>query len=213
MPKKNVLIIDDDRDILFTISEICSFAGLEGETAPSGKEGFAKLKDRHYDLVIMDYHMPGWNGLTTLKKIRSVNKHVSVLVLTVDERQEIADEFIKTGATDFAIKPIKAPDLIARINVNLKISEIQYDLLKRQENMFVEKGISSATLDLIEKHLRSAEEEFTIDGLSKAVGLAYQTVHRYVQFLLEREHIEVIPVYGSLGRPKNKYRYLNREKS
>jgi two-component system response regulator DctR len=43
-----------------------------------------------------------------------------ILVLTVDERQELADQFLTAGATDFALKPIKAPDLISRINVHLR---------------------------------------------------------------------------------------------
>jgi two-component system response regulator DctR len=149
----------------------------------------------------------------TLKKIRDINPYVSIIILTVDERQEIADDFLKHGATDFAIKPIKAPDLIARIQINLKIGQIQTEKALAEQNMFVDKGISSTTLDLIEKALLEMPEAFTIDDLSKSVGLAYQTVHRYVQFLLEKNKIEVVPVYGALGRPKNKYRLLIREKS
>lgn len=213
MAFKNVLIIDDDKDILYTLKEISTFAGLIPSTASNGKEGFQLFKDGHYDLIIMDYHMPGWDGLTTLKKMRVLNPYVSIIILTVDERQEIADEFLKHGATDFAIKPIKAPDLIARIQINLKISQIQTEKALAEQSMYVDKGISLATLDLIEKSLMDMPEAFTIDDLSKSVGLAYQTVHRYVQFLLEKSKIEVIPVYGALGRPKNKYRLLIREKS
>lgn len=207
MKPAKVLIIDDDQNIVFTIREICHFAELETIVAYNGKDGFELLKSEKPDLIIIDYHMPGWNGLTTVKKIRGINNHVAILVLTVDERQEIADDFISAGATDFSIKPIKAPDLIARIKVNLIISAMQKSAMESQANMFVEKGISNATLSLIKSYLSSHNEDVTIEEVAKGVTLAYQTVHRYMHFMLEEGSLEVIPVYGTVGRPKNKYRF------
>ncbi|MCA0386302.1 MAG: response regulator [Firmicutes bacterium] len=205
---KRILVIDDEQDIVFTLSEICKFAGYEVDTANNGQEGFEIFKSKKHDLIIVDFHMPGWDGLTTVKKIRSIDEAVAVLVLTVDERQEVADRFMAIGATDFAIKPIKAPDLIARVKVNLTISKMQRDVVRAKEMVFVEKGISSATLTLIENFMKQKPEEMTIEDISLGVNLAYQTVHRYVQHMLENERIEVIPIYGQLGRPKNKYRLL-----
>lgn len=205
---QRILVIDDDQDIVFTLSEICKFAGYDVDTANNGQEGFEIFKAKKHDLIIVDFHMPGWDGLTTVKKIRSIDEAVAVLVLTVDERQEVADRFMTTGATDFAIKPIKAPDLIARIKVNLTISKMQRDVVRAKEMVFVDKGISSATLSLIENFMKQSKEEMTIEDISLGVKLAYQTVHRYVQHMLENERIEVIPIYGQLGRPKNKYRLL-----
>jgi len=205
---KKVLVIDDELDIVFTIKEICRFSGFEVYTANSGQEGLALLEQHQPHLVIVDYHMPGWDGLTTVKKIKSVDDTVAILVLTVDERQEISDRFIEAGATDFAIKPIKAPDLIARIKVNMKINEIQLQNKKAKENVYIEKGISAATLSLIEKYLREKDEGETIDDISKGVALAYQTVHRYVHYMLEAGKIEVLPVYGQVGRPKNHYKIV-----
>lgn len=205
---KKILVIDDEADIVYTIKEICEFSGFEVFTANNGKDGLKLCTEKEPHLVIVDYHMPGWDGLTTVKKIKSIDDTVSILVLTVDERQEISDQFIEAGATDFAIKPIKAPDLIARINVNLKINEIQSQSKKAKESVYIEKGISAATLSLIEKYLREKEEGLTIDEISKGVSLAYQTVHRYVHYMLEVGKIEVLPVYGQVGRPKNHYKIV-----
>ncbi len=206
--KKKVLIIDDELDIVYTIKEICEFSGFEAFTANNGKDGLELVKEKQPNLIILDYHMPGWDGLKTVEKIKEVDETVSILVLTVDERQEIANKFIEAGATDFAIKPIKAPDLIARINVNLRISEIQHQNKVAKENVYVAKGISAATLLLIEKYMRTREEGETIDQVSKGVDLAYQTVHRYIHYMLEVGKIEVSSVYGQVGRPKNYYRIV-----
>lgn len=206
--KGKIVIIDDEEDILFTIEEICSFAGYETLTASNGKDGYELCKLYEPNIVIVDYHMPEWDGLTTVKKIRKHNATVSILVLTVDERQEVSDRFIEIGATDFAVKPIIAPDLIARLNVNLQINEMQKKIVAERQNAFVDKGISPATLSIIYDYLDKQEESLTVEELTNGVNLAYQTVHRYIQYLLEREKLEVVPVYGQLGRPKNRYKLI-----
>lgn len=206
MSKAKILVIDDDEDIVYTITEICNYAGYEVLSASNGLKGYELYKKMLPDLVIVDYHMPGWDGMKTVRQLKLMDEAVAILVLTVDERQDVSDRFIEVGATDFAIKPIKAPDLIARINVNLKISAIQRAAKKAKENVFVDKGISAATLSLIMSYLKEQTDGITIEEISAGVSLAYQTVHRYVQHMLETEVIEVIPVYGQLGRPKNKYK-------
>lgn len=208
MPKANqkkIVIIDDEEDILYTIKEICEFSGYDVITESNGIDGYFRCKEIKPNLVIVDYHMPGWDGLTTVKKIKAIDPAVSILVLTVDERQEISDRFMEAGATDFAIKPIKAPDLISRINVNLRINEIQTKYLEEKESIFVDKGISPATLSVIQEFFSTQSDAVTIEEVTEGVNLAYQTVHRYIRYLVEDDVLEVIPVYGQKGRPKNKY--------
>ena len=122
MSKAKILVIDDDEDIVYTITEICNYAGYEVLSANNGQKGYELYKKVLPDLVIVDFHMPGWDGMKTVRQLKQLDEAAAILVLTVDERQEVSDRFIEVGASDFAIKPIKAPDLIARINVNLKIS-------------------------------------------------------------------------------------------
>ncbi len=203
---KKIVIIDDEPDIQYTIKEICLYGGWEPIIARSGRQGMEMCKTHSPNLVIVDYHMPDWDGLTTVKRIREFNSVVSILVLTVDETQEIAEKFIAAGATDFAIKPIKSPDLISRIKINLKINEIQMGFLDEKKQVLIDKGISPATLSIICDFLRDQSDGLTIEEITKGVNLAYQTVHRYIQYLVEKRHIEIIPIYGQLGRPKNKYR-------
>ena len=203
---KKIVIIDDEPDIQYTIKEICLHGGWEPIIAKSAMQGYELCKTQKPNVVIVDYHMPDWDGLTTVKKIRMVNTEISILVLTVDERQEIAEKFIEAGATDFAIKPIKSPDLISRIKMNLKINEMQHNYIEEKQQMFIEKGISPATLSIISDYMKEQAEGLTIEEITKGVNLAYQTVHRYIQYLLENKGIEVVPIYGQLGRPKNKYR-------
>lgn len=206
--KPRIIIIDDEPDILYTIKEICTYGGWNAICACNGKHGYELCKLYKPNLVMVDYHMPDWDGLTTVKKIRQMDNTISILVLTVDERQEIAEKFIAAGATDFAIKPIKSPDLISRIKINLKIYEIQQKYIKEKQHVFIEKGISPATLSVISDFLKIQKEGATIDEITNGLKLAYQTVHRYIQYLIEEKKIEIIPIYGQIGRPKNKYKLI-----
>lgn len=204
-----IVIIDDEPDILYTIKEICQHGGWNAATASNGKQGYELCKLHKPNVVIVDYHMPDWDGLTTVKKIRQLDNAVSILVLTVDERQEIAEKFIEAGATDFAIKPIKSPDLISRIKINLKINEIQQKYIKEKQQVYIDKGISPATLSIIYDYFKKDQGEgLTIDDITTGLNLAYQTVHRYVQYLIEEKKIEIVPIYGQIGRPKNKYKLI-----
>jgi len=210
--KKNntpeIVIIDDEPDILYTIKEICLYGGWEAATASNGRQGYELCRMHKPSLAIVDYHMPDWDGLTTVKRIRQTDNAVSILVLTVDERQETAERFIAAGATDFAIKPIKSPDLISRIKINLKINEIQKKYILDKQQIYLDKGISPATLSIILDYLKEQGHGLTIDDIANGLNLAYQTVHRYVSYLLEEKRIEIVPIYGQLGRPKNKYKLL-----
>ncbi len=203
-----IVIIDDEPDILYTIKEICTHGGWDAVGASNGKQGYELCKVHKPNLAIVDYHMPDWDGLTTVKKIRQFDSAVSILVLTVDERQEIAEKFIAAGATDFAIKPIKSPDLISRIKMNLKINEIQQKYEAEKHQTYVDKGISPATLSIICDYLSEQQEGLTIDEITSGLNLAYQTVHRYIQYLIEEKKIDIIPIYGQIGRPKNKYKLV-----
>lgn len=211
MDKSNtprIIIIDDEPDVLYTIKEICLHGGWDADIASNGKQGYELCRIKRPNLAIVDYHMPDWDGLTTVKRIRQLDDSVSILVLTVDERQETAEKFIAAGATDFAVKPIRSPDLISRIKINLKINSIQQNYFKEKQQVYIEKGISPATLSIICDYLREQNGGTTIEDITMNINLAYQTVHRYVQYLIEENRIEIVPIYGQIGRPKNKYKLL-----
>ncbi|MDA8337038.1 MAG: response regulator [Peptococcaceae bacterium] len=196
-----ILIIDDDADICYTMGEICSFAGWEVATAANGEEGVRSFLARRPDLVVVDYHMPVMDGLATVRRIREHDPLVPLVVLTVDERQEIADTLMDAGATDFALKPVRAPDLIARLNVNLRITELQ----RKSPDAYTTKGISEVTQRIIADFLAEHREPLSAEAITLGVGLAYQTVHRYLAYMEANGTIRVERTYGKVGRPRNFY--------
>ncbi len=195
--KIKILSIDDSEDILFAISAICEYQNWEAITAKEAQGGIKLFKNTRPDLVLVDYHMPSMDGIQVVRYLREINSKVPIIVLTVEEKQEIADEFIKAGADDFALKPIKAVDLISRIKVHLKKTITEDDL---------KKGMTKDTLEIIVKYLIKIEFYVTMDSISKDTGLSYKTVHRYLQHLIDVGRVDVKYDYGKQGRPKNSYK-------
>ena len=198
-----ILAIDDSEDILFAITAICEYQGWEALTAAHAEEGVKLLEDKGADLVLVDYHMPKIDGIEAVRLLRNIDKSIPIIVLTVEERTEIADKFMTAGASDFALKPIKALDLIWRIKTHLRMNQ-ELNAAENADNDYI-KGIRHETLDIILNCLKKSSEYSTIEQISQEAGLAYQTVHRYMQYLIDNNKVEVTLHYGKQGRPKNRY--------
>lgn len=209
-----ILIMDDDQSLRYMLSEIFTFVGWDPVTYPNGKEGIKGFLDHGADIILVDYHMPEIDGLETVQLIRKQDQQVPILVLTVDERQEIADRFLDEGATDFALKPVKAPDLIARVQLHKRLLDMTLTYKstpKMHYEAFVTKGISKLTLSYIERYLIACEQPSTVEEISQKLGLATPTVYRYLTYLIQRGKVQPIPSYQKTGRPKNRYDWIQNE--
>ncbi len=211
-----ILIMDDDPSLRYTLYEIFAYVGWDPVTYANGREGIDAFLRDGADIILVDYHMPEIDGLETVRIIREQNEHVPILVLTVDERQEIADRFLDEGATDFALKPVKAPDLLARVQLHkrlLDMTKADKAAPKMQYEAFVTKGISKSTLTYITDHLKACEEPSTVEDISLKLGLAPPTVYRYMTYLINEGEVQPLPSYQKKGRPKNRYRWIQSESS
>ncbi len=203
MPK--LLIVDDDEMIRYTLQEICEYAEFESIAAENGRQALQRFRQETFDMVLVDYYMPEMDGLETVQAIRRLNETIPIIVLTVDERQETVSRFFAAGATDFALKPVRAPDLISRMQINLKLSKLKQQQMEKQREVMVTKGISENTLQIIVQFLKEQTQPVAIEVITDAVGLAYPTVHRYIAFLLEEGLVRSLSNYRKIGRPKNQY--------
>lgn len=104
----NILIIDDEKAIRKTLSEILSYEGYKIEEAGDGEEGLKKFKEKAYDVVLCDIKMPRIDGLEFLDKANELNADVPVIMISGHGTIETAVEAVKKGAYDYIAKP---PDL------------------------------------------------------------------------------------------------------
>ena len=110
----SVLVIDDDRIALEHAEIVLGQIGINCETAESGWEGIDKVRIRHgrredYDLILIDWRMPGLDGLETTRQIRSLaGNETPIIILTSFNWDEIADDARKAGVDTFVSKPLFA---------------------------------------------------------------------------------------------------------
>jgi two-component system, NtrC family, nitrogen regulation response regulator NtrX len=104
----NILIIDDEKAIRKTLSEILSYEGYKIEEASDGEEGLRKFKEKTFDVVLCDIKMPKLDGIEFLDKAREANPDVPVIMISGHGTIETAVEAVKKGAYDYIAKP---PDL------------------------------------------------------------------------------------------------------
>lgn len=104
----DILIIDDEKAIRKTLTEILSFEGYKIDEAADGEEGLKKFKEKKYDLVLCDIKMPKLDGIEFLHKAGEANPDVPVIMISGHGNIETAVEAVKKGAFDYISKP---PDL------------------------------------------------------------------------------------------------------
>jgi len=104
----SILIIDDEKSIRKTLTEILSFEGYKIEEAADGEEGLKKFRDKNFDIVLCDIKMPKLDGIEFLEKAREINDDVPIIIISGHGNIETAVEAVKKGAYDYISKP---PDL------------------------------------------------------------------------------------------------------
>lgn len=104
----NILIIDDEKAIRKTLTEILSYEGYKIEEASDGEEGLQKFREKIFDVVLCDIKMPKLDGIEFLDKVREINPDIPVIMISGHGTIETAVEAVKKGAYDYIAKP---PDL------------------------------------------------------------------------------------------------------
>lgn len=118
-----ILIVEDDNDINGMINVALSKEGYECVSAYSGTEGLLRLEHEDYDLVILDLMLPGVDGNEVLKRTRE-KKNVPFIVLSAKDELDTKVELLTLGANDYMTKPFEIKELLARVQVQLRLSSV-----------------------------------------------------------------------------------------
>jgi DNA-binding NtrC family response regulator len=114
MDKMKLMLVDDEKRFLASIAKLLSKKGIDAVTANSGVEAIEILKNQTIHVVILDVKMPGMDGNETLVEIKRRFPMVEVIMLTGHATVESAVDGLKSGATDYLLKPIGIDELIQK---------------------------------------------------------------------------------------------------
>ena len=112
---EKVLLVDDEEDFLEIMAERMRARDMDVRTCTSADEALQIIKDENFDAIILDFMMPGMDGMRALKEIKSKSPESQIILLTGHATIEKSVEAMKLGATDFLEKPADLKKLEKKI--------------------------------------------------------------------------------------------------
>lgn len=123
----SVLLVDDEEDFLDLLSERLRNRGMKVATSTDGYGALKRIEQETFDIIVLDFAMPGMDGIETMKKIKAIQPKTEMIMLTGHATLHSGIEAMKTGAVDFLEKPANI-DIIIQ-----KIHEAQYRRIQELE--------------------------------------------------------------------------------
>jgi len=119
MSSGRILVVDDEPQIRRVMRMTLPGEGYEVEDARTGEEALDKLRAGRYDLMLLDWNLPGMGGLEACRQVRS-SSDVAIIMLTIRNAEQDKVQALDAGADDFITKPFSMPELLARIRAALR---------------------------------------------------------------------------------------------
>jgi DNA-binding NtrC family response regulator len=155
-----ILVADDEPGVRESLGEVLRDAGYFVETAADGRTALNALEGHDFSIVITDLRMPGADGLAVLKRAREISPQTLVLVMTAHGSVDTAVEALRSGATDYILKPVVFDDLLAKVARLLEHRQLvwQTQMLRREvearydfEGLVGQSGAMHEAFELIKK--------------------------------------------------------------
>ena len=171
LARATVLVVDDEPANVRLLTRFLQRAGCEdviGTTSPA--EGVQMYAERRPDLMLLDLHMPGLDGLgvlDALRDLRAERTRCPVLVLTGDSTSEAREAALERGASEFVAKPFNLAEVLLRIDNLLETAFLYREL--REQNRALEQAVAARTEALerdiarrerVERELRTSEARY-----------------------------------------------------
>ncbi len=109
--KITILVVDDEHSIRESLSGWLQQDGYAVETAADGPVALEKIKENHFDIMLLDVKMPQMDGITVLKRLKEVDSDTAVVMMTAHGAIQDAVEAMKLGAYDYLLKPFDLEEL------------------------------------------------------------------------------------------------------
>jgi two-component system, OmpR family, response regulator len=200
-----LLVIEDDRALVAALCDGLAARGFAVDRASSAESAGDLLRLHPYDLIVLDIGLPGADGLSLLRTLRSQESSVPVLILTA--RGEVADRVagLDAGADDYVAKPFAFPELVARVRallrrrapaipLVLRVGDLELDPRRFQvRRAGVPVPLTAKEFAVLEYFMRHAGELVTrtmllescwdanYDGLSNLVDVHVSRVRRKIE--------------------------------
>lgn len=128
-----VLIIEDEATLAKNIKSFLDRHGYEARTAATAEDGLAQLETFKPDIVLLDFHLPGMDGMQALARISELDSRIRTIMITGNSSIQMAVDAMKAGASDYLSKPVILSELRLRIEKILGQNRMEQTLTYYQE--------------------------------------------------------------------------------
>lgn len=163
MLMEKILLIDDDEGLTHFLTRFFKRKGYEVTSFLTGEDAIRTLAEDNFDLILLDYKMPGLNGLEILKKIKEAQIKTPIIIMTAYGNTDTAIEAMKRGAYDYLSKPFERKELSRIVSEALELN-------RRMKEVVCLQGSLSAML------APSLKGTLTMIGRSKPMQAVYKTI-------------------------------------
>ncbi len=123
---KSILVVDDNPETLVCFEEILGRAGHRVITCNNSRSALILIHEGiRADLVIIDYRMPGMNGLELVVDLKNIAPHIPLIMCSAHLRADVYSKAMKLGVKEFVQKPISMPDLVRVVSETLEEPQLQ----------------------------------------------------------------------------------------
>jgi two-component system, OmpR family, copper resistance phosphate regulon response regulator CusR len=170
-----VLVVEDQKRHLDNLRRGLESEGYDVTTADTGEEGFALATSGKIDVIVLDLMLPGRDGMSIVRELRSVGFTKPILILTARDAVEDRVEGLNGGADDYLVKPFAFAEFLARLHALLRrnfsrrelilqANDLEMDLLNRRVTRFgAELELTGREYELLEYLVRNKNKVVTRD--------------------------------------------------
>ncbi len=133
-----ILIIEDDKALLKNLKLSFKKEIFTVDYSSDGKDGLFLFKTNHYDLLILDYHLPNKNGKEIIKEVKSENPNAKIILITIDTSPETRRDFFDLGIDDYISKPFSFEELLQRVKAVGKRPSLIQRSIYRIDNLKID---------------------------------------------------------------------------
>ena len=177
MIKNNILLVEDDTDIILWIESYLEEFGYKVNSLDTVTDAISHIKQKHYDLVILDINLPDFLGYEVLKYVQEKSIQIPIIVISAYSDQKTKLHAFKLGASDYMVKPLDLEELEARIGVHLRKKEfkiISSEILSIKENQIIFKNkplkLTKIEYDLLKNLIENKNSVITRKKLCESLS-------------------------------------------
>ena len=195
----HLLLIEDDEGIVRFLSRALTYEGYQVDVATDGETGLALARAKMPDLVILDWMLPGMDGIEVARRLRAMG---DVLILMLTAKTSVADRVqgLDMGADDYMVKPFNMDELLARIRALLRRSRQEEPKVYRFADLELDTGthearrgdrvipLTAKEYELLELFMRHPRQVLTREQIYEQVwqydfGAASNLLEVYIRYL------------------------------